>query len=203
MEIKVGHHRDELLAELSGRVVEVGAGNGINFRHYPSSVEQVVAIEPEPYLRAQAERAAQSAPIPVTITGGVADELDVDDSSFDAAVACLVLCTVPDQSRALGELHRVLKPGGELRFLEHVRAPRSAKARVQKLADGSRIWPRVSGGCHCGRETAEAITVAGFRVERIRSLNVGPSWLITNPHVLGCAVSWSRSAQLAGHGLRS
>lgn len=188
MEPEVGAYRDELLDGLSGSVVELGAGNGINFSRYPPTVERVVAIEPEPYLRAKAEQAAQSATVPVEVRAGIADELGLPDSSFDAAVACLVLCSVPDQPRALSELHRVLKPGGELRFFEHVRSPGAGKARSQTIADRSTIWPRVAGGCHAARTTGDAITGAGFRVERIRSFDVGPSWVLTNPHVLGRAV---------------
>jgi len=188
MEPEVGRHRDELVAGLSGRVIELGPGNGINFHRYPTTVEQVVAVEPEPYLRAKAERAARTAPVPVELRPGVAEELDLPDSSFDAAVVSLVLCTVPDQSRALRELRRVLKPGGELRFFEHVRSPGAGKARVQALADASRIWPCVGGGCHSARDTLAAIAGAGFVIQHSRSFAVGPAWLITNPHVLGSAV---------------
>ena len=188
IEPEVGPFRDELLAGLTGRVVEVGAGNGMNFGHYPPSVEHVVAIEPEPYLRARAELAAGDAPVPVEVRSGVAGELDLADSSFDGAVACLVLCTVPDQPRALTELHRVLAPGGELRFLEHVRSPASSKARVQALADRTGIWPCIGGGCHCARQTVAAIAAAGFDVRESRHVDVGPGWMITNPHVLGSAV---------------
>ena len=112
--------RVELLAGLSGRVIEVGAGNGINFANYPREVTEVVAVEPETYLRQKAAGAAASAPVPVTVVDGLADALPAEDSSFDAAVTSLVLCSVPDQQSALGEIARVLKPGGELRFYEHV-----------------------------------------------------------------------------------
>jgi ubiquinone/menaquinone biosynthesis C-methylase UbiE len=188
MEREVGASRDELLAGLSGRVIEVGAGNGMNFRHYPASVEEVVALEPEPYLRATAERVALAAPVRVTVRAGVAAELALPDGSFDAAVACLVLCTVPDQAAALAELRRVLRPGGELRFLEHVRSPQPGKARVQAIADRAGIWPRLGGGCHCSRDTVSAIKAAGFEVGPVRRADIGPSWMITNPHVLGSAV---------------
>lgn len=188
IEPEAGPYRDELVSGLLGQVLELGAGNGINFSHYPASVEKLVAIEPEPYLRAKAERAARSAQIAVEVRAGVADELDLPDSSVDAAVACLVLCTVPDQSRALRELRRVLRPGGELRFFEHVLSPAKAKARVQSIADGSRVWPLVGGGCHCARDTLTAITDAGFEVQRSRSVNIGPSCMLTNPHVIGSAV---------------
>ena len=188
MEREVGPRREELLAGLSGRVLEVGAGNGINFGHYPPSVREVVALEPEAYLRSKAELAAQAAPIDVTVQPGLAEELPFAEASFDSAVACLVLCTVRDQSQALAELRRVLKPGGEVRFMEHVRSPRPGKARLQILADGSGIWPCVGGGCHCARDTVAAIRGAGFEVTRVRSIDFGPSWIITNPHVLGAAV---------------
>ena len=90
-------HRDELLAGLNGRVIEVGAGNGLNFRHYPAAVTEVVALEPEPYLRQRAEQATAAAPVPVTVVAGVADALPADDAVFDAGVASLVLCSVPEQ----------------------------------------------------------------------------------------------------------
>jgi ubiquinone/menaquinone biosynthesis C-methylase UbiE len=189
IEPEAGRYREELLSDLSGRVFELGAGNGINFSHYPQTVEQVIAIEPEPYLRAKAERAARSAQVSVEVRPGVADELDLPDASFDAAVASLVLCTVPDQARALRELRRVLKPGGQLRFFEHVSSPAAAKARVQAIADASRVWPRIGGGCHCARDTLTAIAEAGFDVQRSRNVDVGPSWMLTNPHVLGWAVA--------------
>lgn len=188
IEPEAGPYRNELLSGLSGQVLEIGAGNGINFAHYPATVERVVAIEPEAYLRAKAERAARSAQITVEVRPGLADELDVPDSSFDAAVACLVLCTVPDQSRSLRELRRVLKPGGQLRFFEHVVSPARAKARVQMLADASHVWPLIGGGCHSARDTLTAITDAGFEVQRSRRVNIGPSCMLTNPHVIGLAV---------------
>jgi ubiquinone/menaquinone biosynthesis C-methylase UbiE len=185
MEKDVGPYRDELLAGLSGRVVEIGPGNGSNFRHYPDPVTELVAVEPEPYLRSKAARAAESVAINVTVRAGTADSLGLADETMDAAVSSLVLCSVRDQAAALGEIRRVLKPGGQLRFLEHVRAP-TRKARVQAMLDAT-IWPRLGGGCHCGRDTLAAIRDAGFTVERVRSANLGPGWMFTNPHVIGRA----------------
>jgi ubiquinone/menaquinone biosynthesis C-methylase UbiE len=187
MEREVGVHRDRLVAGLSGRVLELGAGNGVNFGRYPQAVEEVVALEPEPYLRRKAQQAASKAPVPVHVVDGVASRLPFGSSSFDAAVASLVLCSVPDLGTALSELHRVLKHDGELRFLEHVRADHPAKSRIQVLFDRSGLWPFLGGGCHCSRPSAAAITAAGFRVLELQTLAFGPSWWITNPHIRGVA----------------
>jgi ubiquinone/menaquinone biosynthesis C-methylase UbiE len=187
MEREVGAHRDRLLAGLSGRVIEVGAGNGVNFAHYPDTVSEVVALEPEAYLRRKAEKAGSRAPVPVRVVDATADELPFDPASFDAAVASLVLCTIPDVPGALAELRRVLRPGAELRFFEHVRSDQSAKARVQQVFDRTGVWPWVGGGCHCSRRTVSTIEAAGYTVGDVASMNLGPSWGITNPHVLGVA----------------
>jgi ubiquinone/menaquinone biosynthesis C-methylase UbiE len=186
-EHEVSSHRDRLLAGLSGRVLEVGAGNGVNFGHYPPTVEKVVALEPEPFMRDKARHAATNAGVTVQIIDGAASRLPFESSSFDAAVASLVLCSVPELATALSEVRRVLKDGGELRFMEHVRADQPAKARLQIMLDRSRIWPLLGGGCHCSRQTMEAIAAAGFRVTEFESLPFGPSWWITNPHVRGAA----------------
>jgi SAM-dependent methyltransferase len=187
MEREVGPRRDELLAGLSGRVVEIGAGNGANFAHYPPTVRELIAVEPEPYLRDRAAETAAAAPVPVHVRDGVANVLPLGDGSVDAAVVSIVLCSVPDPGRAAAELRRVLKPGGELRFLEHVRAANPLKARLQCSLDRPRLWPRVAGGCHCARDTVAALEAAGLRIEQIRSFDLGPSWLHTNPYVLGRA----------------
>ena len=121
-QLGVAEHRRELLAGISGRVVEIGAGTGANFAHYPEGVREIVAVEPEPYLRARAATAATDVISPVRVVDAVADQLPFEDGSFDVAVSSLVLCSVADQPAALAELHRVLRPGGELRFYEHVRA---------------------------------------------------------------------------------
>lgn len=180
-------HRDELLAGLTGRVIEVGAGNGLNFRHYPSSVTEVVAVEPESYLRQRAEEAAKAASVAVTVLDGTADQLPADDATFDAGVASLVLCSVHEQSIALAELRRVIRPGGELRFYEHVVSDRPRFARVQRALDRT-VWPIVGGGCHASRDTLAAIHAAGFTVEQSRSFEFRPAPAIPiAPHILGVA----------------
>lgn len=183
-----GDHRARLLAALAGRVLEVGAGTGSNFPHYPAAVTELVAVEPEPRLREQADEAARSSTIPVTVVDGVADRLPADDSSIDAVVTTLVLCSVPDQASALAEIQRVLRPGGRLFFWEHVRADSTGLARVQRVLDAT-IWPAIGGGCHTGRDTMSAIAAAGLtveRLERFRFPESGPA-MPASPHVLGTA----------------
>lgn len=158
--------RRELLAGLSGRVVEVGPGNGINFEHYPASVEELIAVEPEPYLRGQAQAAAGSVGIDVRVVDGTADALPLEADSIDAVVVAGVLCSVPDQDAALREFQRVLRSGGELRFYEHVRSRRPGFARYQDAV--ALVWPRLMGGCEPNRETIAAIERSGFSIERCR-----------------------------------
>jgi ubiquinone/menaquinone biosynthesis C-methylase UbiE len=180
-------HRRSLLAGLSGRVIEVGAGAGANFKHYPSTVTQVVAVEPEPHLRAQAQRAADRASTPVEVLDADAESLPGPDARFDAGVVSLVLCTVPDQARALAELFRVIAPGGELRFYEHVVSERPWEARMQKLADAT-FWPHVAGGCHLARETTPEIERAGFAIESCERFPFKLAPLLpADPHVIGVA----------------
>jgi ubiquinone/menaquinone biosynthesis C-methylase UbiE len=181
-------HRRSLLAGLSGRVVELGAGNGLNFAHYPTTVTEVVAIEPEPSLRAAAEAAAQRAGVTVTVRAGTADQLPMAEGEADAAVASLVLCSVPNQASALAELHRVLRPGGELRFYEHVIPRCQPKRAILQLADRSGLWPAIAGGCHPARDTGAAIQAAGFAIERSDRFGFSASAVEPSvPHILGVA----------------
>ncbi len=180
-------HRRRLLAGLVGRVVELGAGTGINFKHYPTSVTEVVAVEPEAYLRQAAQKAAAAAPVPVRVVDAVSGGLPLADASCDAGVASLVLCSVPDQERALAELARVIRPGGELRFYEHVVSHRPFEAGVQRFADAT-FWPRVAGGCHLSRDTEAAIEQAGFQIETCERFPFSPAALLPpDPHILGVA----------------
>ena len=180
-------HRRAMLSDLSGRVVELGAGNGMNFRHYPPTVTEVVAVEPEPYLREKATEAAGSAPVPVSVVDGVGGDLPFEDAAFDSAVASLVLCSVPEQGPVLADLFRVIRPGGELRFYEHVRANDPRLARIQDAV--LPVWKRLGGGCHPNRDTGGAIERAGFEIEVCRRVAFRPSFVCApaTPRILGRA----------------
>ncbi|WP_374772949.1 class I SAM-dependent methyltransferase [Streptomyces sp. NBC_01310] len=180
--------RRELLHGISGRVIEIGAGNGLNFPHYPRAVSEVVAVEPERTLRRLAASAALRCEVPVDVVPGAAEALPVKSEAFDAAVASLVLCTVRDLHRSLAELHRVLRPDAELRFFEHGRAPGPGMAALQRALDRT-VWPHLFGGCHTARDPLAAIEAAGFRIVSQRSLRLparGPA-LPTSYCVIGSA----------------
>jgi SAM-dependent methyltransferase len=184
----VAAYREELLAGLSGRVIEIGAGNGLNFAHYPAAVSEVVAIEPERSLRALALQAARRTDVPVDVVPGAAEALPVKSEAFDAVVTSLVLCSVRDLTRSLAEIKRVLRPGGELRFFEHGLATTRGLARTQRVLDRT-VWPLLFGGCHTARDTVAAIEAAGFQLGEHRRFLVpahGPR-IPTSPCVLGVA----------------
>jgi ubiquinone/menaquinone biosynthesis C-methylase UbiE len=179
-------HRDRALAGLIGRVIEVGAGNGMNFSHYPDTVTEVIAVEPEHHLRALADRAAAQAPVPVRVKAGHATALPVEDDEFDAAVASLVLCSIADTRAALAEMRRVLKPNGELRFFEHVRSEKPWFGLLQDAV--TPLWSRIGGGCHPNRDTAAAIRAAGFDIEELDRFYYAPlKYFPSHAHILGRA----------------
>lgn len=166
--------RRENLVGLSGRVLEVGAGVGTNFSYYPESVEQVVAIEPEHRLAQRARAAATDAPVAVQVTGAMAEDFSADEP-FDAVVCSLVLCSVGDPEAVLRQLYSGLRPGGELRYLEHV-ASGGFRGRLQRLADAT-VWPRLFGNCHTHRDTERLILGAGFEVDGARRELTMPTWV--------------------------
>jgi SAM-dependent methyltransferase len=178
-------HRARLLAGLRGDVIEIGAGHGLNFRHYPPEVTGVLAVEPDDTLRELAERAAADAAVPVRVVAGHADRLPADDGSVDAAVTSLVLCSVPDQGRALAEIRRVLVPGGQLRYYEHVRSD-GVKGLLEDAVRP--LWTRLAGGCHPNRRTSDGIRAAGFVVDAEDRFTWRPARLSpASDHVLGRA----------------
>jgi SAM-dependent methyltransferase len=179
--------RRENLVGLSGRVLEVGAGTGTNFELYPETVTEVVAVEPERRLAVLAQQAAATAPVPVTVSTDTVEQFS-DGEPFDAAVCSLVLCSVDDPDHVVRQLLSLLKPGGELRYLEHV-ASSGARERLQKIADAT-VWPRMAGNCHTHRHTEQTIVGAGFNVSGARREWVVPAWvpLPTSEVAIGRAV---------------
>ncbi|GAC1409630.1 MAG: class I SAM-dependent methyltransferase [Mycobacterium sp.] len=178
--------RDRALAGLTGRVIEVGAGNGMNFSHYPDGVTEVVAVEPDDHLRGLAEQAAADAAVPVRVLAGHSTALPAQDASFDAALASLVLCSLADVAAALAEIRRVLKTDGELRYFEHVR---SNKPWFGLLEDAiTPLWSRMGGGCHPNRDTTAAIRAAGFDIEELDRFYYAPlRFYPSHAHILGRA----------------
>jgi SAM-dependent methyltransferase len=166
--------RRENLVGLTGRVLEVGAGTGTNFEFYPSTVSEVVAIEPERRLAVIARRAAERAAVPVTVSTDTVEQFDAG-GRFDAVVCSLVLCSVDDPDDVLRQLFSMLTPGGELRYLEHV-ASTGMRAAVQRVADAT-VWPRLLGNCHTHRDTERSIAGAGFELRDTRHEWVLPAWL--------------------------
>lgn len=164
--------RRETLQGLSGRVLEIGCGNGANFQFYPETVTELVATEPDPFMLERARAAAAEAPVPTTIVQAPAEALPLEDRSFDAAVSTLVLCTVAAQDRALAEIMRIVRPEGELRFLEHVRFEGRLGGTAQDLITPA--WRWIGAGCHPNRDTGSLISEAGFEIRRQRELRTTP-----------------------------
>ncbi|BBY75899.1 methyltransferase type 11 [Mycolicibacterium parafortuitum] len=166
--------RRENLAGLTGRVLEVGAGTGTNFEFYPATVSEVVAVEPERRLAEHAREAASGAAVPVVVSTDTVEQF-ADTEPFDAVVCSLVLCSVDNPDDVVRQLYSTLRPGGELRYLEHV-ASAGARARLQRIADAT-VWPRLLGNCHTHRHTEDTITGAGFRVTAARREWTFPAWV--------------------------
>ncbi|AKK26425.1 class I SAM-dependent methyltransferase [Mycobacterium sp. EPa45] len=166
--------RRENLSGLSGRVLEVGAGTGTNFAFYPDSVTEVVALEPETRLAPLAKQAAAAAAVPITVVESTVETMPAAEP-FDAVVCSLVLCSVADPDGVLRQLNAVLKPGGELRYFEHIAAG-GWRGRLQQLADAT-IWPRFAGNCHTHRDTERSIAGAGFVIDSARREAQFPAWV--------------------------
>ena len=155
--------RQALVEQATGRIVEIGAGTGLNVPHYPRAIRELILVEPEPAMRKRLERRVRSSEREAVIIDGSAEQLPFDDRSVDTVVSTLVLCTVEHPDRALAEIARVLKPSGQLLFIEHVRAESPALARWQDRLLGP--WRRFACGCRCNRATVELMRACGFEVE--------------------------------------
>jgi ubiquinone/menaquinone biosynthesis C-methylase UbiE len=159
--------RAEASEGLSGTVLEIGFGSGLNLAHYPGQVERVLAVEPSTVARKRAATRMRTAPVQVDFIGLDGESIPTEDDSVDAALCTFTLCTIPDVDRALAEIRRVVRPGGEFRFLEHGLAPDAGVARWQYRLDG--IEQRLAGGCHLTRDPLELISRAGMDVTSSRS----------------------------------
>ena len=178
-------HREALLAGVSGRVLEIGGGTGANLPFYTASVEELVVTEPGEPMAHRLERKLATCQVRVRVVHAPAESLPFPDESFDFVVSTLVLCTVGDASRALGEVHRVLKPGGRLVFLEHVRSESAGLARWQDRLNG--LQTRVGHGCNCNRQTLDNINAAGFSIAELEHDRLRKAPPIVRPLIIGTA----------------
>ena len=184
----LGPARTRIAGGARGRVLEIGCGTGAAFPYYGDGVTTLVATEPDPFMLTRAERRAADVGRPVDLQKAAAEKLPVPDASFDTVVAMLVLCTVADPPRALAEVRRVLRPGGTLRFYEHVRHGYALGAMAQDLV--APLWARCFGGCRPNRNTAAAIAATGLQIVELEASTpvppIPPFWFI-RPQILGVA----------------
>ena len=179
----LGERRLALLSDLTGEVVDVGAGTGVNLR-YLESAARVVAVEPEPAMRRQLARKRADAAVAVELVDAVAESLPFQDASFDAVVFTCALCTIGDPDAALAEARRVLRPAGRLVFLEHVRG----SGRLARWQDRlTPLWSRLMAGCHPNRDTAAAVERAGFSIGRVEIFDPLPRWVPARPMLAAVA----------------
>ena len=178
--------RREVLSGASGRTVDLGAGTGVNLDLYPKTVSELVMVEPDPHMFKQL-RSKAAGRGGVEILEASAQELPFADDSFDTAVFTLVLCTVPDPTAALREAARVLKPGGRLLFIEHVRADEAGLAGWQDRLE--KPWRFLADGCHCNRDTVAAIEASALKLERVEPGQLPKAPPIVRPLVSGSAVA--------------
>lgn len=180
--------REDIVGGASGRVLEIGAGTGGSFPYYTEAATEVVATEPDPFMLKRAKKATEDAPRPITLQKAEAEELPFEDASFDTVVSALVLCTVSSPGRALSEIRRVLKPGGELRLYEHVRYDHAFGGFWQDVV--TPVWRWCGAGCNPNRDTAQNVRAAGFEFERLKlskELPPIPPMAFVRPHIYGVA----------------
>jgi ubiquinone/menaquinone biosynthesis C-methylase UbiE len=178
-------HRRALLAKARGRVLEIGAGTGLNLAHYTDAITDLTLAEPEEPMARRLERRLAASGRKGAVVHAPAEQLPFEDHRFDTVVSTLVLCTVVDPDRSLAEIKRVLAPGGQLLFLEHVRSENPLLASWQDRLHGP--WLAFGHGCHCNRPTQSNIERAGFTVEEIEHGRVKRLPVIVRPLIVGRA----------------
>jgi ubiquinone/menaquinone biosynthesis C-methylase UbiE len=181
----LGRHRAALVTRARGNVLEIGGGTGANLPFYGKDIEELVITEPEQPMAHRLERKLDGCSLPIRVVGARAEDLPFEEGSFDFVVSTLVLCTVDDQARALSEIHRVLKPSGQLVFLEHVRSDDPRLSRWQDRLHGVQL--RVGHGCHCNRRTLENIERAGFSIAELEHDRIRKAPPIVRPLIAGVA----------------
>jgi ubiquinone/menaquinone biosynthesis C-methylase UbiE len=177
--------RRELLAAAGGRVLEVGAGTGVNLDLYPDGIDELVLLEPDPHMAKRLRAKLAGGRRAATVIEAPAERVPYEDASFDTAVATLVLCTIPDPAAALAEVSRLLKPGGRLLFLEHVRSRHPGLARWQDRLE--KPWHFLADGCHCNRDTLATIDASPFQLDEVQHGRLPKAPPIVRPLVLGNA----------------
>jgi ubiquinone/menaquinone biosynthesis C-methylase UbiE len=177
--------RASLLGEVSGRVLEIGGGTGANLPFYGDEVAELVITEPEEPMARRLERKLGKHALPARVVRAPAEELPLEDGSFDFVVSTLVLCTVADQGRALAEVRRVLKPGGRLVLLEHVRSDDERLARWQDRLNG--LQQKIGHGCNCNRPTLDRVKAAGFEVTQVEHDRLRKAPPIVRPLIVATA----------------
>ena len=192
----LAERREGLLRTATGRVLEIGGGTGANLPFYGAGVAELLIAEPEEAMARRLERKLRGYRIPTCVLRAPAEQLPLETGSFDYVVSTLVLCTVADSGRALAEVRRVLKPQGQLLFIEHVRSDNSKLACWQDRL--RRPWAWIGHGCQCNRPTVESIRAAGFSIVELRHDNLPKAPPIVRPLVMGAAISgpWTSLRQL-------
>jgi ubiquinone/menaquinone biosynthesis C-methylase UbiE len=182
----LGQMRADVVGRAEGAVVEIGAGTGANIRHYEGTVDKVVLTEPDAGMRARLDRRVPEARVPVEVRPARAEALPFDDDRFDTAVSTLTVCTIPDPEGALGEVHRVLRPGGRLLFLEHGGAGGKRGVWQRRLRP---YWRRFAGGCDLTRHALPTIEAAGFKVDDVEVVEPKGAPGLMLPFAFGSAVA--------------
>jgi ubiquinone/menaquinone biosynthesis C-methylase UbiE len=182
----LGAFRESLLAGAAGQVLEIGGGTGANLPCYGPAVDSLTMTEPEPPMLRRLQRRARELAPAAKVLRAPAEDLPFDDDTFDTAVSTLVLCGVDDQPRALRELRRVLRPGGQLLFIEHVRSDDASTARLQ---DRMNWLNRLVVCCECNRPTLGSIQAAGFTVTRVEHTALPKAPKFVSPAIVGSATA--------------
>jgi ubiquinone/menaquinone biosynthesis C-methylase UbiE len=178
--------RREVLAEARGRTIDIGAGTGLNLSLFPQEVSELVLAEPDPHMLKRLKVKVSESGRDASVVEAPAEKLPFEDAGFDTAVFTLVLCTVPDPAAALAEAARLLRPGGKLLFVEHVRAEEPGLARWQDRLEGP--WRFLGDGCHCNRDTVAGIEASRFEIEKVEKGELPKAPPLVRPLVRGSAI---------------